>query len=330
MTKPRKELVSISDTPYYHIVSRCVRRTFLCGYDRETDTDYEYRKQWIVDRIQLLSSLFCIDLCSYAIMSNHYHLVLHIEPNRSDSWSNREVAKRWTTLYQGPLLVQQWLSGASLNTHQQKTVDDIIDVWRQRLSNLSWYMKCLNEPIARKANKEDNCTGHFWESRYKSQALKTEHALLACMAYVDLNPIRAKRANTPETSDYTSIQERINPKWNLKKAINRQIKQKSISAMTQLDIDNLKPAQLMSFRHQSTNPNAQQPSLPFNFIDYIELVDWTGRIAREDKRGFIKETTPPILERLSINDREWLINSNQFEKIFNKQFNPRQIKANSS
>ena len=100
--------------------------------------------------------------------------------------------------------------------------------------------------------------------------------------------------------------------------------------MTQLDIDNLKPAQLMPFRHQGFNPNTQQPSLPFNFIDYIELVDWTGRIAREDKRGFIKETTPPILERLSINDQEWLINSNQFEKVFNKQFNRRQIKANSS
>ena len=124
--------------------------------------------------------------------------------------------------------------------------------------------------------------------------------------------------------------ENQNPKWNFKKAINRQIKQKSISTMTQLDIDNLKPAQLMPFRNQGSNPNTQQPSLPFNFIDYIELVDWTGRIAREDKRGFIKETTPPILERLSINDQEWLINSNQFEKVFNKQFNRRQIKANSS
>ena len=84
MTKPRKELVSVSDTPYYHIVSRCVRRTFLCGYDHQSNTDYEHRKDWIVDRIQLLSALFAIDLCSYAIMSNHYHLVIHINPEKAE------------------------------------------------------------------------------------------------------------------------------------------------------------------------------------------------------------------------------------------------------
>ena len=328
MTKPRKELVSISDTPYYHIVSRCVRRTFLCGFDRETNTSYEHRKQWIVDRIQLLSSLFSINLCSYAIMSNHYHLVVHIEPDRASSWSRKEVAERWTTLYQGPLLIQQWLNGATLNKAQQQTVNDIIATWRERLSSLSWFMKCLNEPIARKANKEDQCTGHFWESRYKSQALQTEHALLACMAYVDLNPIRANLADTPEDSDYTSIQERIRPQWDLKKAIQRQIKQKSVSALTESHIRNIKPTQLMPFTHQNTNN--QHNNLPFNLIDYLELVDWTGRILRDDKRGFIKKTTPPILERLTVKNKEWLLTSSQFESIFNKHFNRRHTKTNST
>ena len=328
MTRPRKELVSVSDTPYYHIVSRCVRRTFLCGFDRETNTDYEHRKQWIVDRLQLLSSLFSINLCSYAVMSNHYHLVVHIDPERSEEWSNEEVAQRWTTLYQGPILVQQWLSGASINKAQQQTVDDIIAIWRERLSSLSWFMKCLNEPIARKANQEDKCTGHFWESRYKSQALKTDHALLACMAYVDLNPIRANLADTPENSDYTSIQERIKPQWDLKKAIQRQIKQKSMLPITDSSINNIKPAQLMPFAYPDTID--QQTSLPFNLIDYLELVDWTGRIIREDKRGYIKQTTPTILERLAVDNKDWLFTSSQFENIFNKRFNQRRIKANSS
>ena len=324
MTKPRKELVSVSDTPYYHIVSRCVRRTFLCGYDDLTNTDYEHRKDWIVDRIQLLNALFSIDLCSYAIMSNHYHLVVHINPKNTESWSNKEVAERWTTLFQGPILIQQWLNGAPLNRPQQQTVNNIIAVWRERLSNLSWYMKCLNESIARKANKEDNCTGHFWESRYKSQALKTDHALLACMAYVDLNPIRAKQAETPESSDYTSIQERIKPKWNLKKAIERQIQQKALPAMTDSMVKNLTPAHLMPLDSQNSN------ALPFNLIDYLELVDWTGRIIREDKRGYIKQTTPPILERLTVNNKDWLINSNQFENVFYTRFNRQHHKVNSS
>jgi len=324
MTKPRKELVSVSDTPYYHIVSRCVRRTYLCGYDRQTKTSYEHRRQWIVDRIQLLSSLFSINLCSYAIMSNHYHLVVHINPNEAKSWDNYEVAQRWTTLFQGPTLVQQWLNGSALNKQQEQTVDDIIAIWRERLSNLSWYMKCLNEPIARKANKEDKCTGHFWESRYKSQALKTEHALLACMAYVDLNPIRANLAGTPETSDYTSIQERIKPEWNLKKVIERQMRQKTLNTNADSKILTLKPAHLMPLDNQ--NPQA----IPFNLTDYLELVDWTGRIIREDKRGYIKQTTPPILERLDMNNRDWFINSNQFEKIFHSRFNQRRSRINSS
>jgi len=328
MTRPRKELVSISDTPYYHVVSRCVRRTFLCGFDRETNTDYEHRKQWIVNRLQLLSSLFSINLCSYAIMSNHYHLVVHIEPERSEIWTNKEVARRWTTLYQGPILVQQWLHGASLNRAKQQAVNDIIAVWRKRLSSLSWFMKCLNEPIAKKANQEDQCTGHFWESRYKSQALKTQHALLACMAYVDLNPIRANLADTPENSDYTSIQERIKPRWDLKKAIQQQIKQKSMFSIAESNINRIQPAKLMPFAHRNTVKQAI--SLPFSLIDYLELVDWTGRIIRQDKRGYIKQSTPPILERLSVDNKDWLLTSSQFENIFNKRFNKQSIRINSS
>lgn len=323
MTKPRKELICVSDTPYYHIVSRCVRRTFLCGYDHETSTDYEHRKQWIVDRIQLLSSLFSIDLCSYAIMSNHYHLVVHINPNKPQTWSDIEVVKRWTTLFKGPLLIQQWLNGISLNQPQQQTVNDIITVWRERLSSLSWYMKCLNEPIARKANKEDNCTGHFWASRYKSQALKTDQALLSCMAYVDLNPIRAKQANTPEDSNHTSIQERIKPKWDLAKAVKRQIKQKTLVNVSEPLINTLKPAELMPLDTQ--NPQG----LPFNLRDYLELVDWTGRIIRQDKRGFIKASTPAILERLAVDNSDWVMNSTQFEQVFDRRFNGQLKKINS-
>ena len=90
-------------------------------------------------------------------------------------------------------------------------------------------MKCLNEPIAKQANKEDGCTGHFWEARYKSQALLTEEALLSCMAYVDLNPVRAKMADTPEDSDHTSIQERIKLQFSLADAIKQNTKERILN-----------------------------------------------------------------------------------------------------
>ena len=78
MTRPRKELVSVADTPYYHVVSRCVRRSFLCGVDHSSGKDYEYRRQWIENRMRILSSLFAIDLCAYAVLSNHFHIALKL------------------------------------------------------------------------------------------------------------------------------------------------------------------------------------------------------------------------------------------------------------
>ena len=189
MPRPRKSLVCISDTPYYHCVSRCVRRAFLCGQDTGTGKSYEHRRQWIVERLHLLASIFAIDVCAYAIMSNHYHLVLKLET--AEHWSDKEVVSKWLTLFQGPLLVRRFHANEELSPAQRQTVADTANVWRNRLQDLSWFMKCLNEPIARQANKEDCCTGHLWEARFKSQALRSEQALLSCMAYVDLNPIRA-------------------------------------------------------------------------------------------------------------------------------------------
>ncbi len=215
MTRPRQALISLADTPYYHITSRCVRRAFLCGVDHYSGQSYEHRRQWVVDRIRLLSSLFAIDVCAYAVMSNHYHLVLKLCPEQLENQSDDQIMDRWCTLFKGPLLVQRYLDGESLSPPERSTVSDIFNVWRTKLGSISWFMRCLNQPIARQANLEDKCTGKFWESRFKSQALKSEEALLSCMTYVDLNPVRAEMATSLETSDYTSIQERIHPIFEL-------------------------------------------------------------------------------------------------------------------
>ena len=228
MTQPRSQLVSIDDTPFYNITSRCVRRSFLCGFDKVNDKSYEHRRDWIEQRIRLLSSIFAIEICAYSVMHNHLHLVIKLNPKEANLWSMDEVLDRWGCLFKGSPIVQRYIKGDSLTPVERDAVSICAESYKKRLQNLSWFMKCLSEPIARQANKEDNCTGHFWESRFKSQALLTDEAVLSAMAYVDLNPVRACMADTPEKSDYSSIKERINPSFDLEEAIKQQTALESI------------------------------------------------------------------------------------------------------
>jgi REP element-mobilizing transposase RayT len=313
MTRPRKALISLADTPYYHITSRCVRRAYLCGVDHYSGQNYEHRRQWVVDRIRLLSSLFAIDVCAYAVMSNHYHLVLKVCAEQLEGLSDEEIMERWCAMFKGPLLIQRYRDGEGLIPFERSTVSDIVTVWRQKLACISWFMRCLNQPIARQANLEDKCTGKFWESRFTSQALKSEEALLSCMAYVDLNPVRSGIATEPETSSYTSIRERIQSEFKLDEAIEGQVDCGDL-----LDFRTpLKP--LLPF--ESNQVNDVQTGIPFGFQDYLKLVDWTGRVIRRDKRGYIDGEQLPILTRLQITSDQWRLNATQFETIHVKRFN---------
>ena len=209
MTQARQQIVSLEDTPYYHCVSRCVRRAFLCGEDHVTGENYEHRKAWVVEKLKELTEVFAIDICAYAILSNHYHVILHVDTDRAKRWDQDEVIERWRKLFGGGVLIERYLAGQCTTQAVLDNVTEIAETWSARLMDISWFMRCLNESIARQANKEDNCKGRFWEGRFKSQALLDEHALLACMVYVDLNPVRAGMCETPEASDFTSIQQRL-------------------------------------------------------------------------------------------------------------------------
>jgi hypothetical protein len=239
--------------------------------------------------------------------------VLKVCPEQLDGLSDDEIMDRWCAMFKGPLVVQNYRNGDGLTAFEQSTVSDIVNLWRSRLSSISWFMRCLNQPIAHQANREDKCTGKFWESRFTSQALKSEEALLSCMTYVDLNPLRAGMADTPEHSEYTSIQERVQPGFNLQQAIDDQTECGDL-----LDFKSpLKP--LLSFESRLTNE--LQSGILFSFTEYLALVDWTGRIIRSDKRGHIDNALPPILDRLQITAEQWRINATQFEAIHPRRFN---------
>lgn len=310
MPRARKHLVCLEDTPYYHVTSRCVRRAFLCGYDRIAGTSYEHRRGWIEDRIRALSSLFSIEVCAYAVMSNHYHLVVKINQQEPDEWSDDEVLDRWSALFKGPLLVQRYREGIALSEAEQLSLRSIASVFRSRLGSLSWFMKCLNEPIARKANAEDKCTGHFWEARFHSQALCSDKALLTAMAYVDLNPIRAKVAVTPESSDFTSIKARLQgtrTARKLKSAIKRLLDSADLIHF------NVPARPLASFARKGATT-----ALPIREQDYFRLVDETGRITAQGKRGRIDPNLSPILERIGLTVDEWQQETTAIKRLFRK------------
>ena len=287
MTRPRSQIVSLTNTPYYHCVSRCVRRAFLCGNDRYSGQNFDHRKPWLVERMALLAEVFAIDIAAYAVMSNHYHVVLHVDRARSQSWSRDEVIHRWLRLYKGDPLIHRYREGELRTESEFAQLDRIVATWRERLSSISWFMRCLNEYIARQANREDDCTGRFWEGRFKSQALLDEAALLSCMAYVDLNPVRAGLCESLYESDFTSIQARIRRLGAVKPEMRRR------------PIPRLMP---FGFGKEHEERPA---ALPFALREYIELVDWTGRIVQADTKGCIPETALPILSALHLNGAQW-------------------------
>jgi len=263
MTVPRSQQISLDHTPYYHCTSRCVRRAFLCGKDRYSGQDFEHRRQWLEDRLVELAGVFAIDLLAYAIMSNHYHVVIRLRPSDAEAWSDKEVAKRWERIY---------------SVAEEGMPASRIAICRERLGSLSWFMRCINEPLARRANREDDCSGRFWEGRFRSQALLDEGAVLKCMAYVDLNPIRAGIAVTPEASAHTSVKARIEGKD-----------------------DHLSPLGTMS-----GSGKALDQSIPMTRKDYLRLVDWTGQALRLGKRGRIPARVQPLLDRLELEPDHWV------------------------
>jgi len=290
MTQARKTQINITDTPYYHCMGRCVRRAFLCGEDSHTGKDYSHRKIWITDKLRELARIYTIDICAYAVMSNHYHLILKINNEKAKLLSEDEVIERWMSLFNGNVLIQRYLKGDCKTQSELDKVQETIEEWRARLCDISWFMRCLNESIARQANAEDKCTGRFWEGRFKSQALLNEQAVLSCMVYVDLNPIRATLSDNLEDSDFTSIQQRITDYSNRENKGKDRIKNKS------------KPVKLAGF----TNGSNIRKGIPYSLKDYFELADWTGRAVRDGKRGYIPDKEPKIISKLGIDVDRWL------------------------
>ncbi len=209
MATPRYQLVDNTAALSYHLVSSCVRRAWLCGYDKRTRKDYSHRKRWLVERMLALARCFAVEIDAYAVMSNHFHLVVYYDPKACEGWSPEEVAARWVDAFpptERGAVVEEWKPEV-----RELLLGDPerLERARRTLGSLSSFMKHLKQPIARRANEEDGCKGHFFEQRFYSGALLNEEAVLAAMAYVDLNPVRAKLARRLAECQHASISTRL-------------------------------------------------------------------------------------------------------------------------
>ncbi len=316
-----------------HVTSRCVRRAFLCGRDHWSGKDHEHRRQWIRDELEFLASIFGIDFLTYAVMSNHFHVVLRSRPDIVRAWTDEQVARRWLRLCP----MRKDANGRPCKpteTELNMLTADFRKMaeLRIRLSDISWWMRRLNDKIARKANREDECSGRFWEGRFQAQPLLDEASVLACSVYVDLNPVRAALAETPEESEFTGARDRINDlsrdkgrirgnrradKPGRSRVRERSQRRKHSTWMSPLQIDEKQDpvgADASCCGRRASLKGFLSIPLP----RYLELLDWTGRQLRRDKRDSIPHDLVPILARLGIEPQGWCELVKKFGHLFKR------------
>jgi len=274
MSHARSKLIPPGHPVFVHVTTRCVRRAWLFGKDRFSNRRFDYRCGLIEARVRDLADAFAVGVYAFAWMANHYHLALAVRPDAVRSWSDEEVIDRWQRIYRSKCDKRNTERRAQMLADPEQ-----MRVTRERLASLSWFMKCLNEHVSRIANAEDKAQGHFWEARFKSQVLLDERALLAAMAYVDLNPIRAGIACNLMGSRNTSIRQRC----------------KAVRGNPEFAAEWVRPIWGVAVH---TMP-------PITVGEYIELVDDTGRQVRKDKRGAISAAEPRALQKLGISPDHW-------------------------
>lgn len=299
MTIARRLLVDLNVTRFYHCISSCVRQAFLCG------EGCEHRKKWLEDQLKKLAKSFAISVCGYSILDNHLHTLCRLDPEEAEAWSAEEVILRWiavfpprTLNFDDPRAVRVWVEKECQNKEK-------VNKYRERLQNLGWFMKALKEPLARMANKEDECKGAFWSARYRSIAILDEEALLATCAYIDLNPVAAGIAAVPETSEYTSIKQRVDHAFAVG-AMNRvrQASGKSVAG-TAIEGDFEQSHWLCPLQDRSSKGASRKGMLPgLTLSHYLELVDWTSRLWRDGKAR-VSSTVADIMTRLGTSADAW-------------------------
>lgn len=319
----RRETIDPREVVVAHICNRTVRKCFLMGQDASSGKNFDHRKVWIEQYLKQFAASFGVDLLGFAILSNHFHLILRSRPDVVATWSDEEIARRWLMLC--PHRKNADGSACQPTEPEIKSIAGCpvkTQEIRERLSSMSWWMRLLCQRIAMRANREEKETGRFWQDRYRATVLSDEASLLACAAYVDLNPIRAAMCETLEGSDHTSVQRRIEAASEPVEHLEDQHEGKPISQRESVDgflsslsideqSDPIGPCESVTRSRCS-----DKGFLAVSLKDYLLLLDWTARGAVDGKRGSTPACVPPILERLGIAGSSWCELVADFGKLF--------------
>jgi hypothetical protein len=311
----RREIIREGEPGIFHCWSRCCRRAYLLGKDPLTGKNHNHRRQWVIRRLELLVANFSIDACFVAVLANHLHLVLRTTPRLVKRMGTWEVARRWLRVFPGQRVLDgNWIEPTEEQVQQLAEDKEKIAQVRKRLSSVSWFMAALSEYIARRSNLEDDCTGRFWEGRFSSREIANEGALLVCGMYVDLNPIRAGEARTPETASHSSAFFRLRARA----AAQGKNPSEDPAADAWLAPLTLEQDQLGDVPAVSGLRASDKGLLPMSLDEYLQLLDWCGRQLRGDKSGVIPAELAPIVERLGIVAEELVETVRDFPQRFRR------------
>ena len=306
MTTARSELINYSETTCYHIISKCARNTWLCGYDPETGKSCEHRRFQLVARIRYFTSAFFIDLLEHDVLHNHYHLILDAMVEQAKRASKHEVVERYYAVSnaEGYKEVKKWHKGKALTQEEYDKAMDDIEFFRERLQSISWLMQKINQPTAKEINAEEgvrDCS--FWEGRFFSRGLYTLAQVLVCMIYVALNSYRAGLASKPEASEYTGFYERLKGRFiDSQTLVDYGLPEFKSNRLKKYNIP-VKP--LRPFTGYESDDDAW--GIPITFEDYSKLIDATARAKHADKQeAQLDADVQPIVERLGQDTISWV------------------------
>jgi hypothetical protein len=336
----RSDVFQDDEIGVYHCFNRIVRRSFLCGVDPHTGIDYSHRRDWMLRRLKYLAEHFSIDVLAYAILSNHYHLVLRNRPDQVDAMSDRDVVVAWLMICPK---TQKNADGTALQPTEPEIRAELslpgrVDELRHRLSNPSWMIRQLAQYMGIRCNAEDKLCGHFWESRFGMRRLCDEAAVLACLAYVDLNPIRAHLTDSLEGYRQVSIGERLrtlddetidSSNWLSPIALADETDGKSVTVVNRLSREELSEM-------VAATPRPPMGCLPIRFDQYVELLRWLSGLQgpSDGDRGSDQDARSDgvsILQQLYLDPSEFADLVNHFgDRFFTAAGGPESLRREAA